>query len=321
MYVLKRICIQPCADAGSRYCPCHLAYSGDCIQCSLIQGSKTCDCIWQGVCIYNELMHNRNIPSNEKMDVLCDIQTKQEILEDIYLLEIKTPKKLLEELVNPGSYIILRCEDEVDSRYNVPISVMDIDIENEILTVVVKEVGHKTKLLLSFDKIWVRGPYLNGVFGLKEFKLTSNSNVAVILSGLSQVNAPKIIKYLQKNNNNVEVFIDSRRTIVNQVVEKIKELDVNIHIINTKEDEQLIKDYIVRNNVKLVYSGGFNKFNKEIMELVDSIDENIRFTIANNNLIVCAEGICGGCTVVVNGKRVKSCKAQIDARDYLKSLK
>jgi NAD(P)H-flavin reductase len=266
-------------------------------------------------------MHNRNIPSNEKMDVLCDIQTKKEILEDIYLLEIKTPKKLLEELVNPGSYIILRCEDEVDSRYNVPISVMDIDIENEILTVVVKEVGHKTKSLLSFDKIWVRGPYLNGVFGLKEFKLTSNSNVAVILSGLSQVNAPKIIKYLQKNNNNVEVFIDSRRTIVNQVVEKIKELDVNIHIINTKEDEQLIKDYIVRNNVKLVYSGGFNKFNKEIMELVDSIDENIRFTIANNNLIVCAEGICGGCTVVVNGKRVKSCKAQIDARDYLKSLK
>lgn len=318
---MKRICIQPCADCGSEYCPCHLAYSGDCIQCSLIQGSKTCDCIWQGVCIYNEVQHNKNMKCNEKIDVLCDISEKKELLTDVYLLEIKTPRKLLEQLINPGSYILLRGKTELDSKYNVPISVMDIDLENELLKVIIKEVGHKTKTLLNFDKVWVRGPYLNGVLGLKEFKLTNNSNVAVILSGLSQVNAPKIIKYILKNNNRVEVFVDTRRTILDEVIERIKELNVNIHFINIKEDEDLIKDYIVRNNVELVYSGGFNSFNKETMKLVDSIDENIRFAIANNNLIVCGEGICGGCTVIVNGKRMKSCKAQIDGRDYLKSLK
>ncbi len=318
---MKRICIQPCADCASEYCPCHLAYSGDCIQCSLIQGSKTCDCIWQGVCIYNEVEHNKNMNLNEKIEVLCNINKKKELLKDVYLLEIKTTKKLLEQLVNPGSYILLRGKSELDSKYNVPISVMDIDLENELLKVIIKEVGHKTKTLLSCDEVWVRGPYLNGVFGLKEFKLTGNSNVAVILSGLSQVNAPKIIKYILKNNNNVEVFVDTRRTILDEVIEKIKKLNVNIHFINIKEDEALIKDYIIRNNVALVYSGGFNSFNKETMKLVDSIDENIRFAIANNNLIVCGEGICGGCTVVVNGKRIKSCKAQIDARDYLKSLK
>ncbi|MEG2786504.1 MAG: hypothetical protein RR942_01695 [Romboutsia sp.] len=318
---MKRICIQPCADCGSKYCPCHLAYSGDCIQCSLIQGSKTCDCIWQGVCIYNELEHNKNVGCNQKNDILCSIELKKEILDDIYLLEIKVPKKLLEELVNPGSYILLRAKNELDSRYNVPISVMDIDIENELLKVIIKEVGHKTKSLLNFDEIWVRGPYFNGVLGLKDFKLTTSSNVAVILSGLSQVNAPKIIKYILKNNNKVEVFIDTRRTIVEEVVEKIKDLNVNIHFINIGEDEKLIKDYISRNNVELVYSGGFNSFNKSIMKLVDSIDENIRFAIANNNLIVCGEGICGGCTVIVDGKRIKSCKAQINGREYLKSLK
>lgn len=318
---MKRICIQPCADCGSEYCPCHLAYSGDCIQCSLIQGSKTCDCIWQGVCIYNEVEHNKNMKLNQKIEVLCNINKKKELLTDVYLLEIKTPRKLLEQLVNPGSYILLRGKSELDSKYNVPISVMDIDLENELLKVIIKEVGHKTKTLLNCDEVWVRGPYLNGVFGLKEFKLTINSNVAVILSGLSQVNAPKIIKYILKNNNHVEVFVDTRRTILDEVIEKIKQLNVNIHFINIKEDEALIKDYIVRNNVALVYSGGFNSFNRETMKLVDSIDENIRFAIANNNLIVCGEGICGGCTVIVNGKRIKSCKAQIDARDYLKSLK
>ena len=318
---MKRICIQPCADCGSKYCPCHLAYSGDCIQCSLIQGSKTCDCIWQGVCVYNELQHNRNTSCNQKIEELCKVELKKELLKDIYLLEIKASKNLLEELLNPGSYILLRAKSETDSKYNVPISVMDIDVENEILKVIIKEVGHKTKSLLNFDEVWVRGPYLNGVLGLKEFKLTANQNVAVILSGLSQVNAPKIIKYILKNNNHVEVFVDTRRTILDEVIDKIKELNVNIHFLNIKEDESLIKDYIRRNNVELVYSGGFNSFNKEIMNLVDSIDENIKFAIANNNLIVCAEGICGGCTVVLNGKRIKSCKAQINGRDYLKNLK
>ena len=43
---------QFCADAGGKFCPCHLGKSGDCIKCSLIRGEKTCDCKWQGVCIY-----------------------------------------------------------------------------------------------------------------------------------------------------------------------------------------------------------------------------------------------------------------------------
>ena len=41
-----------CIDAGSEFCPCHLAESGECILCSQLQGSHFCDCLnWKGVCI------------------------------------------------------------------------------------------------------------------------------------------------------------------------------------------------------------------------------------------------------------------------------
>ncbi|MDO7203043.1 hypothetical protein Q5M85_00995 [Paraclostridium bifermentans] len=42
---------------------------------------------------------------------------------------------------------------------------MDIDVENEILKVIIKEVGHKTKSLLSFDKVWVKRSILKWGIG------------------------------------------------------------------------------------------------------------------------------------------------------------
>ena len=70
---------QFCADAGGKYCPCHLAYSGDCIKCSLIRGEKTCECKWQGVCIYNELQHNKIVPVEEREELLCKVVESKEI--------------------------------------------------------------------------------------------------------------------------------------------------------------------------------------------------------------------------------------------------
>ena len=55
-----------CIDAGSEFCPCHLAESGECILCSQLQGSHFCDCLnWKGVCIYQEL-YNYCIKAKEQ---------------------------------------------------------------------------------------------------------------------------------------------------------------------------------------------------------------------------------------------------------------
>ncbi|MEG1286084.1 MAG: hypothetical protein RRZ84_08435 [Romboutsia sp.] len=317
---MEKANVRGCADAGTKYCPCHLAYSGDCIKCSLNKGKKTCDCLWQGVCIYNEIQHNGENQINEREEYLCNIVDQREIQSNIFLIKIEIPKIIAKDLCKPGAYVLLKSKDKDSDIFNAPISVMDVDVENNILEVIIKPRGIKTKPIVKFDSVRVKGPYFNGVFGLRELNTTYNLNCVVILNGLSQVNSIKLIRKLIENKNHVEVFIDTKAVILNEVVEKIMKTGANIHELDIRLDEAFILDYIRRNDVKLVYSGGHTSFNKYIMNKIDSVNKDIKLVIPNNNLICCGEGVCGACTVNLNGERVKSCKTQIDSRDYLNKL-
>lgn len=311
---------QFCADAGGKYCPCHLGHSGDCIKCNLICGEKVCDCKWQGVCVYDLLKHDKIVPVEERQETKCKIIETKEIEENIYHIKILVPKNIIKSLCEPGSYVFLKDKDKENSMYNAPISVMDIDEKNSILEVIVVPRGVKTKPIVKADEVVVKAPYFNGIFGMKEIKSCQGDNCLIVLDGLSQVNSIKVIKRLLLNHNNVEVFINDKGKRLEIIEEKIKGMGVNINYFNLNENHELLERYIGQNNIKFVYSCGLIPFNKEILKLVDDIDKNIKFAIPNNNLICCGEGICGACTIRLNNCRVKTCKAQIDGRYFLNNI-
>lgn len=313
--------IQFCADAGGKYCPCHLAYSGDCIKCSLIRGEKVCDCKWQGVCIYNQLQHNKIIGVNERKELLCDVLESKEIEIDLYLMKIKIPKSIVKDLCEPGAYVLLKDKNRENMMFNAPISVMDIDEENNILEVIIHPRGVKTKPIVKADKVILKAPYFNGIFGIKQIKSNINQNCVVILNGLSQVNSINVIKRLIKNHNHVEVFLNNKGVALDIIKDKISRMGVNINDISLSDDKDLIIDYIKRENVPFVYVGASITFSKDVMNIIDSIDKNIKLAISNDNLICCGEGICGACVVNIDGFKVKTCKAQVDSREYLNSIK
>ena len=215
----------------------------------------------------------------------------------------------------------MKDKDRESMYFNAPISVMDVDEENNILEVVVVPRGIKTKPLVNTDEVIVKGPYFNGIFGLKEIKSNQYDKCVVILDGLSQVNSINVIRRLIRNNNEVEVFINENGKRLEVVEEKIKNMGVNINFFNLQNKEEIIENYLKNNKVSFVYSCGLIYFNKHILQLVDRIDENIKFAIPNNNLICCGEGICGACTVRLNNCRIKTCKAQMNGRDFLSNLK
>ena len=101
-----------CADSGSKYCPCHLAYSNDCIRCNMLNKNKTCDCMWQGVCIYNEVKHNKNSPVVQRSEYLCDIESMKVVEDNTYLIRIKIPKELSKDLRSPGAYVLIKRKDK-----------------------------------------------------------------------------------------------------------------------------------------------------------------------------------------------------------------
>lgn len=309
-----------CADSGSKYCPCHLAYSNDCIRCNMLNKNKICDCIWQGVCIYNEVNHNKNSPVLQRSEYLCDIESMKVTEDNTYLIRIKIPKELSKDLRSPGSYVLIKRKDKESDIFSAPISVMDVDLDKNILEVIVRPTGIKTKGIINFNQVYIRGPYFNGLFGIKDIKSTSKSNCLIILNGLSQVNSINVIRRLIENGNKVDVFINHNGVILDNVVKKIHDLGANIYHIDIAQDKEFISDYIKSNYIKLVYSGASNHFNKFVMDIVDSIDENIKLAVSNNNLICCGEGICGACSIDLNGVKVKTCKTQVNSREYLKNI-
>lgn len=312
---------QFCADAGGKYCPCHLAHSGDCIKCSLIRGEKTCECKWQGVCIFNELQHNKILPVEERKEEICKIIESKEIEDKIYLMKIQVPSYLMRYLSEPGAYVFLKDRNRESIYFNAPISIMDVDEVDNILEVIIVPRGIKTKPLVNTEEILMKAPYFNGIFGLKEIKSNQCDKCVVILDGLSQVNSINVIKRLIRNNNEVEVFINENGKRLKIVEDKIKGMGININLFNLDNKKDILENYLRNNKVSFVYSCGLIYFNKDILQLVDNIDESIKFAIPNNNLICCGEGICGACTVRLNNCRIKTCKAQMNGREFLSNLK
>ena len=313
--------MQFCADAGGQYCPCHLAHSGDCIKCSLIRGEKKCDCKWQGVCAYNLLEHDKMSPVEERKEALCKVLEAKEIDNNIYYLKIQIPNKLIKNLCEPGAYVFFKDKNRIDSIFNAPISVLDIDEKNNILEVIIVPRGIKTKPLVHTNEVIVKAPYFTGIFGQKEIKSNMDDKCLIILDGLSQVNSINVIKRLIKNNNNVEVFINDKGKRLNVVEDKIKEMGIKINYFNLENKKYVLEDYIKNNNLSFIYSCGLITFNKLILDMVDNIDENIKFAIPNNNLICCGEGICGACTIRLNNCKIKTCKSQLNGREFLSNLK
>ncbi len=306
-----------CVDAGSMYCPCHLAKSGDCISCSLLCGKDLCECDLKGICIYQNFKKNNEKISEPREGILCKVLKNQEIQDNIYLLSISIPKCLACELIHPGSYILLKDKKRKDDMFNSPISVMNVDLKNNILDIVIESIGPKTKDLLNSDTVFIKGPYTNGIFGIKYFKQLKSKKVLILTKGLSSVTLINAVNNLLNNNNEVKVFFDKSGKKIEAVEKKLKELNIDLKNFDFIKNENLIKEEL-KKGLDMVFSAGSNRFNKNIMNIVDSIDNTINFAITNNNLICCGEGVCGACIVNVKGEKIKTCKTQIEPRVYLK---
>ena len=134
-----------CIDAGSEYCPCFLAESGECLTCSQLQGKTFCDCKnWKGVCIYQEYVWNRFRMKERRENTTCELVGKTVVAKNITILKIKVNKTMARELNQPGAYVFLRRNDE-PGYFDTPMSVMTVD-EGSTVDIAV-QIRVKTKAL------------------------------------------------------------------------------------------------------------------------------------------------------------------------------
>ena len=315
-----------CIDAGTEYCPCHLAESGECILCSQLQGSHFCDCLnWKGVCIYQEFYDNGNKAKEQRKVYKCKVSEKVLYPDDVLLVKFEAPHKLVIDLARPGSFIFVRSEENV--YFDVPISILDSDIETNIISIMIEIRGIKTKQLLNIEaggNITIRGPYWNGVFGLKNIRKQKNNNILVIARGIGMAPMVPVIKKLVQNDNKVTVIVDKQPfndVYVSEWLDKLNIVPQEMNLIEkgklSPEAKVAIKSIIGYNNISLIHIAGADILTYDVIEYLDYLDrQDIDLSCCNNFKMCCGEGICGACTARFSGHRVKRfCKLQSDPRN------
>lgn len=254
-----------CIDAGSEFCPCHLAESGECILCSQLQGNHFCDCLnWKGVCIYQEFHDNGNKAKEQRKTYTCKVSEKILYPDDILLIKFEAPHKLVIDLARPGSFIFVRSEENV--YFDVPISILESDIETNIISIMIEVRGIKTKQLLNIKaggNITIRGPYWNGVFGLKNIGKQKNNDTLVIARGIGMAPMMPVIEKLIENGNSVTLLLDKQPFKDIYVSEWLDKLNIVPQEMNLIEKGQLspegkvaIKSIVKYNNISLIHIAG-----------------------------------------------------------------
>lgn len=314
-----------CIDAGTEFCPCHLAEKGECILCSQLQGSHFCDCLnWKGVCIYQELHDNGNKAKEQRKTYTCKVYEKILYPDDVLLIKFEAPHKLAIDLARPGSFIFIRSEENV--YFDVPISILESDIETNIISIMIEIRGIKTKQLLNIESggnITIRGPYWNGVFGLKNIRKQKNNEALVIARGIGMAPMMPVINRLVENGNTVTLLLDKqpfKEIYVSEWLDKLNIVPQEMNLIEkgelSPEGKVAIKSIVKYNNISLIHIAGADILTYSVIDFLDSLDrKDIDLSCCNNFKMCCGEGICGSCTARFSGHRVKRfCKVQASPR-------
>lgn len=314
-----------CIDCGTEYCPCKLAESGECIICSQLQGECFCDCLnWKGVCIYQELYNNGGKAKEGRKTYNCKVSYVREVENSLIMIKFMAPHKLVLDLVKPGSYVFIRTD--ANYFFDIPISIMDSNIDTNEITIVVEVRGVKTKRLLGTkvgEDIVIRGPYWNGVFGLENLSKLHGENALVLSRGIGMAPMMPVIRYLENNGNDLDLYVDTAPFGENFAEEYICKYNVFPRQTNllgkgtlSEEGRFIISNSIKDKDIKLIHLAGADILTYSVIEYLDEIGRNdILLSCCNNFKMCCGEGVCGACTARFSGHRVKRfCKMQSDPR-------
>jgi len=310
-----------CIDVNTSYCPCFLAQTNHCFVCSHLKGGILCDCNWTGSCILYEKHWQRKTNSCRepgatiRREIEADINIIQQISNNAYLVEIKVGLQLAQELKKIGSFVFLRCLEDPDF-YLFPVGVMKV--ENDCIQVVIETIGPKSSKIFANDikKIYVRGPYYNGVFGQPWIDNIKCGKIIVIAGGMGQAPALPIIEYLSINNNNITAVLAPGKLGKVFIANKLLNMSIEVYAVASlrREGMPLVRQLFQSANTspELVVSAGSDEQHYGVIAAMQAAEVNIPMAATNNATMCCGEGICGSCEKETkSGQRIRACKVQL----------
>ena len=317
-----------CIDAGTENCPCYLAESGNCLSCSRLAGKECSSCQWHGVCIYNEYIQNGKVIKNTRQEQEVKIVSKKRYDEETALFVLDVGKGMAMKCFMPGTYIFLRRE-ESQGYFNVPIAVMNADVEKGYIKIMVKAISAKTKFLIEEEeKLFIRGPYKNGVFGvehindlLKQSKMEKKPpRILIIAKGIGMAPAEKLVQFLA-GWCPATIMLDGAKVTDEMIEDCLEDEPDDYYLIDMakEEDLELLEQELESGDYAALCLFTSDFFANLIGTAAQELGFEGKILLSNNFNICCGEGICGACSIAgENGETIKMCKCKLSGEEILK---
>ena len=232
------------------------------------------------------------MPVQEKAKLI----KKQEIIKDIFKFEVQTTS--IAKSAKPGNFIEIRVTDQVEPFLRRPISIYNINKEEETIEFIFQVKGKGTKLLSKKQEgemIDILGPLGKGVFKLEQY-----SKIAIIGGGIGIFPLYELAKQAKHSGKNVSTYLGFRNKEMVMLENEFKEVSDNL-IITTDDGSYSEKgfaiDYLEKDlkNIDSIFACGPLPMLRAVRKL--AIDNNIPCQISLEEKMGCGIGVCVGCAV------------------------
>lgn len=231
------------------------------------------------------------------VNVKAELMEKQILKNDIIKFSVKS--KEIAESAKPGNFLEIRVSDNIEPLLRRPISIYNIDKENNIVEFIFQIKGKGTKILsqkIIGDKIDIIGPLGYGTFDIKPYK-----KVAILGGGIGIFPLYELAKEL---DSNITTYLGFRNKDYVMLEDEFKKVSNNV-VITTDDGSYANDGYAIdhlkedckKEKPEIIFACGPLPMIKAVKKF--SEENNIQCQISLEEKMGCGIGACLGCAVKI----------------------
>lgn len=244
------------------------------------------------------------------VNVKVKIEKKEQLKSDIFKYTIKS--KEIASQAKAGQFLEIRVIDEIQPLLRRPISIYNMDKENDLVEFIFQVKGKGTEILAKRnvgEELDIIGPLGYGTFEIKDY-----NKVAIIGGGIGTYPLYELAKEL-KDKSDVTMYMGFRNKELVTLEKEFEEV-CNRLVLTTDDGSykekgfaiNYLKEDIKKERPDIIFACGPLPMLKAVRDL--SIAENIQCQISLEERMGCGIGACLGCAV-------KTAKSPKDAPEYI----
>lgn len=230
--------------------------------------------------------------------VYAELIKKERLLDGLYKFSVQA--KEIVEFAQPGNFIEIRINENLDPFLRRPISIYQLDKEKGVLEFIFQVKGKGTELLAKKEEgevIDIIGPLGNG-----SFQFENHNNLAVIGGGIGNFPLYELSKQAKNAGKSVHTYLGFRNKSFVTLEKEFEEVSETLTITTDDGSYQqagfainYLENDLDEKNIECIYACGPLPMLRAVKKLAET--KHIPCQISLEEKMGCGMGVCLGCAV------------------------